>query len=104
MTLRSDLRLHRTVGALVSCGVASATAAVGFGLFEPTTTLELWLVVFVAWFYGIVAGMAVGWLKEYAYDVDHGTVDREDFRWTRRGAFEGSAAFLVILGVLAWIA
>lgn len=50
---------------------------------------------------GLVAGERAGWVKEYVWDASgKGTVDRDDYLWTGRGAIAGAVAGAL---VVAWM-
>lgn len=82
--LRPDLRKH---------------IVAGLGIALPITLCAgPWLHPLLAAASGAVAGIVVGWLKEYFWDKrGHGTVDRLDYLMTGRAAILGGALGGVII-------
>ncbi len=76
--LRPDLRKHVIAGLAIGLAV--------------TLCAGPWLHPLAAALLGAVAGIAVGWLKEYFWDArGRGTVDRLDYLMTGRAALLGAA-------------
>ena len=82
--LRPDLRKHIIAGLAIGLSV--------------TLCAGPWTPPLIAALLGAVAGIVVGWLKEYFWDKrGHGTVDRLDYLMTGRAAILGGALGGVII-------
>ncbi|MFZ9959372.1 MAG: hypothetical protein ACO3GP_03180 [Candidatus Limnocylindrus sp.] len=94
--LRPDLKKHTIAGAGIAFSVAMALGLAVHLQWIAMSPMSCALV-------GLASGGAVGWLKEYAWDIrGHGTVDRDDYLYTLRGAAIGAivaAAVLFVVGI-----
>lgn len=111
--LRPDLQKHLLVGFAIGCMVCvSAWLAAGYAgtlLAEARHELAAALLGLVAEFrhpvfaglLGLVAGERAGWIKDYVWDASgKGTVDRDDYLFTGRGAVAGAAVGAVMVTLL----
>lgn len=98
--MRADLKKHYEIGRVIAAVVALLAALALLKLTEMPWPVATTLSGFIG--YGV--GTAAGWLKEYWWDAKgRGTVDADDYKWTRRGAAHGAAlamAALFIIGAL----
>lgn len=99
--LRPDLRMHLVVGVLIAL---ASTLALGLGLGMLPSVPELLAPLqhpLPAALAGLVLGERAGWLKEYVVDArGAGTLDRDDYLYTGRGAIAGAAIGAVLVSVL----
>lgn len=111
--LRPDLKKHLLVGCAIGCMVCvSAWLAAGYAgtllgqALHPAVAAVLGFVAefrhpVLAGLLGLVAGERAGWVKDYVWDASgRGTVDRDDYLFTGRGAVAGAAVGAVMVTLL----